>query len=119
MSIDLEKLTPEPWTHGVCGNCNLIHFDGDDVHGVGIIHNPEDLEWVVKANVAWWVMMRRGWNPSRMENGRWYVMFKEPYTSLFHLFTKDTGNDFPDPFTALAEAEKWHVANKEVEEVGK
>ena len=45
----IEKATPGPWQGGIAGLCNLVSFDGDDISGVGIIHNPRNLVFIAHA----------------------------------------------------------------------
>ena len=45
----IEKATPGPWQGGIAGLCNLVSFDGDDISGIGIIHNSRNLDFIAHA----------------------------------------------------------------------
>ncbi len=44
-----ERATPTPWEKGRAGNTNIVHFDGDDIRGVGIIPFGDNLRYVIAA----------------------------------------------------------------------
>lgn len=113
--MNLDKLTPVPWIAnqflaGQGGdNCWKLHAGsslGRHVADFGSL-GEEDCKFTELARNAFDVMMRRGWNPMRWPNGRWCV---EDGTGSQH----SPGTEgYPDPFTALVEADKWHKENVE------
>ena len=108
--IDLKKLTPAPWQaqgEGIC--CGLYAEPGHM-----LIFDPDstwaDASFIALARNAFDVMLRRGWYaypPSSQQVG-WGVDAR-PQALPMDLCKLS----WPDPFTALVEAEKWYVANVE------
>jgi hypothetical protein len=111
--MDLEKLTPLPWEAGVGDNQTIWMTRhglrcvlGDVAHG-----SQADADFIALARNAFDIMMMRGWSPERMgdtwivndEDGRWFG-YPHPYDPLMR---------WPDPFTALVEADAWFKANIE------
>lgn len=41
--------TPGPWQAGTAGRCNLIHFDGDNIHGVALVESRYDGDFIEAA----------------------------------------------------------------------
>lgn len=107
MPIDLSKLAPAPWKARDCevesapinekGDVMMIYDEGG--------HNEADAAFIALARNAFDVMMRRGWG---VENrGGWYATSKYGDRAV-------GGTDlYPDPFTALVEADAWYKQNVE------
>lgn len=106
--FDISKLTAAPWT--VESSC------AGDLWGFDIPELPEasyrdsrfgkraDVEFIALARNAFDVMMRRGWSPIKGDDG-WYAI--DQYGTAI----EDTSvDDWPDPFTAIIEADKEFTA---------
>lgn len=121
--MDLSKLTPAP--HGrewvveqqFQGAGQWIVFecwDGNRNPKIGHFHEKADAEFYALARNAFDVMMRRGWclrsewsdHGTFIVNG-WSVVGCRDDGIHKHLVT------YPDPFTALIEADAWYKANIE------
>jgi hypothetical protein len=120
--IDLRKLTPAPWEvsgagrsdHAICGDAtektNRPLFERWD----GKV-DETDAEFCCLSRNALDVMMRRRWSPWLIVTGElsgmWTVVGElfQPTRFLVHQkkFT------WPDPSTALVEADKWYKENVE------
>lgn len=112
--VDFFNLPPSPWI--LYGPEPYIGRPGGDYPML----LPEDsensgdiaaLRFAVLARNAFDVMMRRGWNPTKhmphdKHHGWWHVV-DEWYDEFL-----DVG-PWPDPFTALVEADKWYRENME------
>jgi hypothetical protein len=121
--IDLEKLTPAPWTPAIesdrgyrgeeYGRFYFPTFEevpfGFDVGLEQIAAN--DAEFIALARNAFDVMMRRGWTVVRRK-GKWFVASVDE--NLVEKF-KGRMMDSPanDPFTALVEANRWYEEHVE------
>lgn len=98
MPIDLTKLTPTVSWHPENWDAYTLHWLHSDEGG-------HDLTFLQLARAAFDVMMRRGWG---VENrGGWYATSKYGDRAV-------GGTDlYPDPFTALVEADAWYKQNVE------
>lgn len=124
MAIDLEKLSAAPWRHNgfhtiISGDFRIAECDLD-LSGVECEANAD---FIALARNAFEVMMRRGWtaDKSSVEGEGWRVMMFGDHFA----FTEDgeAGTfrsdritaipHWPDPFTALVEADAWYRANVE------
>lgn len=76
---------------------------------------PGDPEFAATAAEAFRVMMRRGWRPSRdRPDGGWYVSNRQMIEATVGLpDERYPKRIWPDPFTALVEADKWYRENVE------
>lgn len=137
MPIDLTKLTPAPWevhdggpNHSICAvtgenTCGPLfeRWDGSE--------DTTDAEFACLARNAFDVMMRRGWSVQAESDGpslRWWVSGENLFgrggfdpndwhPSAFDKYLTETR--WPDPFTALVEADAWYVANVEAPDAGR
>lgn len=83
-------------------------------------YSDEDCEFIALARNAFDVLMRRGWNCYQLDDG-WYVedggnKGENPGKILCAIRQRDGTNEilhWPDPFTALVEADKWFKENVE------
>ncbi len=110
--IDLSKLAPAPWS--VEAGEGLV-----DGNGLPLLQADDDvwlltLEASALARNALDVMMRRGWEPRRYEcpmggNPSWQAYWSDGRCV-------DATNLWPNPFTALVEADKWFRENVEKEQ---
>lgn len=107
--IDLTKLTPAPWKH-VSGNEASFSAveSGDGMFVVLWQPNQYDLEFIALARNAFDVMMRRGWGIVLFPSG-WTIAIKDVSESF--IMNKFRGMRWPDPFTALVEADAWYMKN--------
>lgn len=117
MSIDLSKLTPAPWEATRWRVCAGIG-EGERIEVVCDTANNKETRteanalkaaFIALARNAFDVMMRRGWHAnlykgSPPEGGMWYVDVPEMRIAI---------PAWPDPFTALVEADKWYRENME------
>lgn len=102
MSIDLDKLTPaESW--------HPENWDGFTLNFLRSPAGAADLSLIKLARNAFDVMMRRRWSVFCASNGRWAVTW--PEANSLHRFCNATGNSYPDPFTAVVEANEWYKTN--------
>lgn len=114
MSIDLSKLLPAPWAYS---------YDGSGDWSVGCEHEPQEARaavvsdgdddfcrahaaFIALAKNAFDVMMRRGWGVEQWEEGWSIAQPKRPWQMPGDLC-------WPDPFTALVEADRWYQENVE------
>jgi len=126
--IDLTKLTPAPWYARGEGMCCGVYQGSPEKQGVPIdLQDPTwaDGEFIAIARNAFDVMMRPGtlaccgitfgWLPDpKYPDGAWTL-------TIYPDGDNDRSKDgligwlretlFPDPFTALVEAEKWYREN--------
>jgi hypothetical protein len=125
--FDLEKLTPAPWR--VCptrgeedpesGADTLIETTADVQYkavvfmgwydGLHLGCTKPDAAFIALARNAFDVMMRRGWNPLMTSNG-WSVSDfhrKRVYDKARTFRDWVLEQEWPDPFTALVEADRW------------
>lgn len=114
MSIDLENLTPVPWT-------SVRQFGAEPPYRCVIANNMDafamvereaDADFIALARDAFDVMMRRGWQVMSID-GRWHV--HDGVDGNSYLWIGGVGA-YPipaDPFTALVEADKWYRENVE------
>ncbi len=123
MSIDLSKLTPAPWeadeshlVHGRSGTLRetpgFAKFESDN--------RNEDAAFCALARNAFDVMMRRGWYACRDGfDGEsfvgWIVCSRPTKSHCPNVMGRHKGpiSSWPDPFTALVEADKWYQENVE------
>ena len=124
--MDLSKLTPAPWIVDVPG-CVCHRFKEGGARTIAIPGNgynpwPQDVadaEFIALARNAFDVIMRRGWWAIKDIHDTFFVKGPCEKSTLSHLMTPhpkdDWGNPsrFPDPFTALVEADKWYRENVE------
>ena|SRR5215469_17298542 len=115
MILDVSKLTPEPWTVNKARITIRIKHGEDYVVESGV-RTEDDAEFIVLARKAFGVMMRRGWKASRdRADGQWYVSNHQMIEACvpFDGTEKYPRRLFPDPFTALVEADRWYSENVE------
>ena len=107
MTLDLSKLSPAPWV-----NCGHELFFGRQRQGTRHqqILKEADAEFCALARNAFDIMMRRGWGCSHGPRGWWVNCPMEVCLKFGVNFKMEP---FPDPFTALVEAEKWYVEHVE------
>lgn len=111
--MNLEGLTPEPWTV-----CSVPEHEEPDTHLIGtngiffgrIVGSPgrdaaTDTAFIWLARKAFGVMQRRGWGVVHFPSG-WTIAFKS--MSPLERFR---GLRWQDPFTALVEADDWWRRN--------
>lgn len=121
MSIDLTKLKTGHWKVYRCSYCEEGHacnFDGEQSldHSYDECHHPLDLneaEFIALAGRAFDVMMRRGWGVAhfpckRNKVGVWMAIECQDGPIIENVST-----GWPDPFTALVEADRWYKENVE------
>ncbi len=120
--MDLSKLTPAPWTesHGSSpiadtGDyfpwCNLSGPDRtiaifEERRYADSGDETDDAEFCALARNAFDVMMRRGWTPLRTDSGEWWIIEEFDFLGA-------PAWRWPDPFTALVEADKWYSEHVE------
>lgn len=130
MSIDLTKLTPLPLHLGFAGSQWLVldnPISTDSEGRVATFGKQTDAELFLVGRQAFDVMMRRGWTANRAKDAidgtqRWWVdatfdgSDDEDNWSPddFQAWMED--RHWPDPFTALVEADKWYAANVDGQE---
>lgn len=123
MTFDPTKLTAAPWRFDE--NASILSIqdgDGDSVfwedhesHHLKS-QSDDDLPFIALARNAFDVMMRRKrWFTSPLGGGMWTVFTGEDRIGGGHTAYGYFGHDlkWPDPFTALIEADKWYAANVE------
>ncbi len=112
--MDLGKSTMVTWSAGVAGNANLVAFDGEDIRPIAHFFCDEDRDRAVIASQAFDVMMRRGWTAGTDGVGRgWYVSNRDMMKAIYDDNIPEPKRIWPDPFTALVEADKWYAENIE------
>lgn len=120
--IDLGKLSPAPW-RAECPRINWRIMSGINFVMEGAqVRKQTDAEFIALARNAFDVLFHRGWSISG-----------SPWENKFWVHAEDVGgggydrNDWhpsefqkwivgrcwPDPFTALVEADAWYIANVE------
>lgn len=130
--MDLEKLTPAPWRmkRRYSNGCEIvprIHCEPSkdrecgwiaDCVGAPYLGYESTLvnaEFIALARNAFDVMMRRGWWAKfDLQLKLWKLssmLGAEPPRGIWAKWI--TCNLFPDPFTALVEADAWYKANVE------
>lgn len=125
--IDLTKLSPAPWDAvRISDDVAVVVHKGGPASFTSIFHNTGNLdEWpwanesdadfIALARNAIDVMMRRGWYAALEREGfvnrnKWIVREKTG------MCVAGAGAvEYPDPFTALVEADKWYRENIEKE----
>lgn len=138
--MNIEKLTPAPWrserrfSNG-CETVPRIHCDRSkdrecgwvaDLVGapyLGYESTLANAEFIALARNAFDVMMRRGWWPIRNTDGKgWRIAWdaRDCTNGLVKAWPwwdyekqMDTPATWPDPFTALTDADKWYRKNVE------
>src|SRR3990167_1977561 len=138
MAIDPMKLSPAPWHYDVrVGNVSVFagapppeclthecprwvaQWTGTWGNGRWEVdeRHQADLEFIALARNAFDVMLRRGWSPvaSPLENEGWRVDMND---GTYFAYDADRNGaqhpaQWPDPFTALVEADAWWEANVE------
>ena len=121
--IDLTKLTPPPWTarevwpgwfdlsgpNGRIFDCNEF-----DRHGEGA---KDDALFCAMARNAFSVMTRRGWEVRNQDDLGWCAVKQSGWpvdASWINNGNSPTLKRFwPDPFTAIVEADRWYKENVE------
>jgi hypothetical protein len=129
--MNLEKLTPAPWFYTGMDLTDdkgkefteVFVVGGDDVWIARMRQKePEDdAEFIALARNAFDVMMRRGWTLYMDGGGYWIACESQSKDGVYHgpIIRGPIGEVCwytglrPDPFTALVEADRWHVANVE------
>lgn len=96
--MDVSKLTPAPWFIG--GKLYLNRYP----RAVEAV--PTDYEFVNLARNAFDVMLRRHWHAEYEPVSRTWIVSEFDWLAAPQL-------SWPDPFTALVEADKWYSANVE------
>ena len=107
MSIDLNWLTPAPWTADGCdvrGPLNADRCPMMSIYDEGG-HSETEAAFIALARNAFDVLIRRGWGVVRFTDG-WKVFLSDDWSFL-------RSACWADPFTALVEADKWYKANVE------
>ena len=136
---NLDKITPAPWEahtitpapweahtehddpiaapwvgiagDPICGLYWLCHEQTKDATDAMVAQVEANAEFIALARNAFDVMMRRGWTACRSSSGEWYATWPDPDTVF--AFGNATGNSYPDPFTAIVEADRWYRENVE------
>lgn len=127
--MDLSKLTPAPWRTEDAGpdhrrtivvaDCNEapLGFVAVAECASGVADNPADAAFIALSRNAFDIMMRRKWSPlkSPVEGQGWRVDTNdgEYFSTMSVLASYREPDHWPDPFTALVEADRWHVENVE------
>jgi len=115
MSLDLTKLTPAPWH--VEKAWSEIVGEVWQVMGprglVGKFLQEQNAEECCLARNAFDVMTRRGWNPRCCGPRGWIVQHEANYDVDETPADVVPGVFWPDPFTALVEADKWYKEHVE------
>jgi len=115
--MDLSKLTPAPWEAMYAGEQPCVKdVVGPDSH----LFQPDfgtdtDAEFIALAREAFDVMIRREWwavpRYSHRPGSFWIVRSPNDIEPIDGLIDEIGG--WPDPFTALVEADKWYKENVE------
>lgn len=114
--MDLTKLTPAPWEVSGVEGMTTKYVHSDQSPGVVAIDLcPTDAAFVALARNAFDAMMRRGWGvfPSQTEPGWGIVLPHLPQYAPRDKYRWIRAKRWPDPFTALVEADRWYSANME------
>ena len=113
MSIDLNKLTPAPWTpHRYMQPASGNRYALLDPSCQSYCDSKTDMEFAALARNAFDVMMRRGWMPRRYRDGTFGVQ-NEFGDWPIELTGWKPKHQFSDPFTALVEADCWYTEHVE------
>lgn len=114
MTFDASKISPAPW-ETCCGGWRVVSGDSRECHVVCDVgtnkasrnpRNAANAEFMAIARNAFDIMMRRQWWV--VPHGRFWRVRGDDSRDL------DMENDnYPDPFTALIEADKWYRENVE------
>lgn len=99
--LDLANLTPAPWKE--------FPFQST---AFGTEFKKADEEFAVLARNAFDVMMRLGWWPCPGIHSEKGLLWKVETVAQYTDQAVD-GKWWPDPFTALVEADKWYRENVE------
>ena len=117
--VDLTKLTPAPWESANCAIYGPFSPTGRDRIGVVCEAVPKEeskartnAAFIALARNAFDVMMRRGWWPIK-RGDKWQVGGQDPDEPSETWETTPIQTGWPDPFTALVEADAWYKANVE------
>ncbi len=116
--IDLSKLTPAPWRAyrymqpASDNKYALLAPDGNTY-----CDSKADIEFCALARAACDVQMRRRWYAGRCRNepnrDRFFVWNEDDDSPAVSMLLCQDKAVWLDQFTALVEAEAWHVANVE------
>jgi hypothetical protein len=113
VSMDLEKLTPAPWKvafHGMVDPSKAWRIVDSTGDTVGWCISGSDASIIALARNAFDVMTRRGWWAEPIGQN-WYVSTGRFGASAGEVEAFLSNRPFPDPFTALVEADRWFVQN--------
>lgn len=109
-SFDASKLSPAPWaTVGTEIGSTAVNANGNiiDVHG----DESSDSSFIVLARNAFDVMLRRyEWRIRSCTAGDYSIWWEVYDENDRHV----AGGRWPDPFTAIVEADKWYRENVEL-----
>ncbi|HYE77641.1 MAG TPA: hypothetical protein VEI97_06620 [bacterium] len=110
--MDLSKLSPTPWVvlypgHSIvleqAGGVHVAWFQTDDGPSLNRAEHEANANFCALARNAFEVMMRRQWNPIPQVDKTWGIQNYET------TYPKGLGGmGWPDPFTALVEADKYY-----------
>jgi hypothetical protein len=117
--VDVNKISPAPWELSQMGSKDgrSVVVYGRRPLGKGFTSTmvfdsgatTENAEFIALARNAFEVMMQRGWGVSWVDE-RWVIR------DMKGMCLAGAGyKEYPDPFTALVEADKWYRANVEKE----
>ena len=111
--LDLSKLTPAPWVAWHKPTETMADEDFHLVAGLPILPRDHsfsflemDAEFIALARNAFDVMMRRGWAAVEV-GGHWQVRDRNGWDLPLSFYVTEHKGRFPDPFTALVEADAW------------
>jgi hypothetical protein len=121
--IDPPKMTPAPWKsifHGFIDPSKPWRVADADGDTVSLFVSETDANQCALARNAFDVMMRRGWE-FRTVPGLGFCATSTTGHCVDEIWRIDGNNPmpkrfWPDPFTALVEADKWYRHN--IEKVG-
>ncbi len=110
--MNLDNLAPAPW------KADGQRVEGPDEggdRGRMVIydeggHTETEAEFIALARNAFDVMVRRGWGVACYGPGRWVV---PGFSKHWYVVHAGPPYDYPDPFTALVEADNWLKAREE------
>ena len=108
--MDLSKLTPAPWFMEL--EQTKIILSSASVQRIAWVFDENHTEFMALARNAFEIMMRRGWHAKQESDGLWraWSQHEREKPVLICILSK------PDPFTAIVEAESWHVTNGEADQ---
>jgi len=107
--LDVKKLSPAPWTYSNDGSHGqfFVGQTEDDV-----LCSDVDCDFVILARDAFEIMRRHGWSAQIDQypcGWRWHAVDRLG-NDIMH---EDNSTDiWADPFTAIAEAKKWHMQHQ-------